>query len=108
MKFIKSVTYHLHPTYAVNKFYLKQAPFLLSRVAWGYFEIEIDIHFQPWTRLNTLKLYHMLSFEGKGNTQSILLEIDDDKNNKDLELANNLAKQLKNLKIKHDEEEEDE
>ena len=67
-KFIKTVTYHLHPTYAVNKFKLKEAPFLLSRVAWGYFEIEVDIEFQDWTRLNTLKLYHMLSFDGKGST----------------------------------------
>ena len=50
----------------------------------------------------------MLSFDGKGSTQSILLEIDDDKRNGNQQLANNLAKQLKALKIKHDEEEEEE
>lgn len=43
--FIKSVTYHLHPTYRVNKIKVTEAPFLLSRTAWGYFEISMDIEF---------------------------------------------------------------
>ena len=38
-KYIKSVTYHLHPTFKVNKIKLTEAPFLLSRIGWGYFEI---------------------------------------------------------------------
>ena len=38
-KYIKSVTYHLHPTFKVNKIKLTEAPFLLSRVGWGTFDI---------------------------------------------------------------------
>ena len=38
-KYIKSVTYHLHPTFRINKVKVSEAPFLLSRVGWGYFTI---------------------------------------------------------------------
>ena len=38
-KYIKSVTYHLHPTFTPSKIKVEEAPFLLSRVGWGYFEI---------------------------------------------------------------------
>ena len=44
-KFIKSVTYHLHPTFKPSKIKVSEAPFLLSRLGWGYFEIEMDIEF---------------------------------------------------------------
>ncbi len=44
-KYIKSVTYHLHPTFRPNKIKVTEAPFLLSRVGWGYFDIEMDIEF---------------------------------------------------------------
>ena len=50
-RYIKSVTYHLHPTFKPNKIKVSEAPFLLSRVGWGYFEIEMDIEFQPSTGL---------------------------------------------------------
>ena len=44
-RYIKSVTYHLHPSFAKNKIKVTEAPFLLSRVGWGYFEITMDIEF---------------------------------------------------------------
>lgn len=44
-KFIKQVTYHLHPTFKPSKIVVKEPPFLLSRVGWGLFEIEMDIEF---------------------------------------------------------------
>ena len=74
-KYIKSVTYHLHPTFKPNKIRVDEAPFLLSRVGWGYFEITMDIEFQPDTGLGTKQMAHMLEFSDKGKTQSILLEI---------------------------------
>ena len=74
--YIKSVTYHLHPTFTPSKIVVSEAPFLLSRVGWGSFEIAMDIEFQPWTNLGVLPLEHMLSFSNKGHTQSILLEVD--------------------------------
>ena len=44
-KYIKSVTYHLHPTFKPPKIVVTEAPFLLSRVGWGYFEVTMDIEF---------------------------------------------------------------
>jgi len=76
-KYIKSVTYHLHPTFRPNKIKVEQAPFLLSRTGWGYFEIDMDVEFQPSTGLGKYRLSHMLSFDDKGHTESILLEVDD-------------------------------
>ena len=44
-QYIKSVTYHLHPTFKPSVIKLTEAPFLLARVGWGYFEIDMDIEF---------------------------------------------------------------
>ena len=81
-KYIKSVTYHLHPTYRVNKIKVNEAPFLLSRVAWGYFEVCAEIEFQPQRDPKTGKqksqtacLYHMLSFDGNGKTKGLFVEV---------------------------------
>lgn len=77
-RFIKSVTYHLHPTYKQSKIKITESPFLLSRVAWGYFEVKMVIEFQPSTGLGSkVLLKHMLKFEGKGQTQSFLIEVVD-------------------------------
>ena len=77
-KYIKSVTYHLHPTFKPSVIKVTEAPFLLSRVGWGWFDIPMDIEFQPWTKLPKMTLEHELCFENKGHTQSVLLEIDDE------------------------------
>ena len=77
-KFIKSVTYHLHPTFKPSVIKVTEAPFLLSRVGWGYFEVEMDVEFQEKIQLPIMQLTHMLCFENKGHTQSIILEIGDD------------------------------
>ena len=52
---------------------------LLSRVGWGYFDVEVEIEFQKSTGLGLKKVVHELCFEGKGKTQSFDLEIEDDK-----------------------------
>lgn len=44
-RFIKEVRYKLHPTYKVSKYTLTEAPFLLSRVAYGSFNIEVTVVF---------------------------------------------------------------
>ena len=77
-KFIKSVTYHLHPTFTPNKIKVEQAPFLLSRVGWGYFEITMDVEFTKVTGLGTRTLTHELCFENKGKTQSFMIDVDID------------------------------
>jgi predicted house-cleaning noncanonical NTP pyrophosphatase (MazG superfamily) len=44
-KFIKSVTYKLHPTYKISSIKVSEPPFLLSRTAYGWFNIECHIEF---------------------------------------------------------------
>lgn len=66
-RYIKSVTYHLHPTFKPNKIKISEAPFLLSRVGWGTFDIDMDIEFHESTGLGTKQLTHYLSFADKGN-----------------------------------------
>jgi len=50
-KFVKSVTYHLHPTFKPSVIKVTEAPFLLSRIGWGYFDVEMEIEFKEWTGL---------------------------------------------------------
>lgn len=67
-KYVKSVTYHLHPTFTPNKIKVEKAPFLLARVGWGYFEIQMDIEFHATTGLKTQRLTHELCFDNKGKS----------------------------------------
>ena len=57
-RYIKEVTYKLHPTYKINKITIKEAPFMLSRVAWGSFEIGCTIVFQDWCKTKPIVLEH--------------------------------------------------
>ena len=61
--YVESVTYHLHPTFKPNVIKVEKAPFLLSRIGWGYFEVEIDIVFKKSTGLPPKKMTHELNFE---------------------------------------------
>ena len=61
-KIIKSVTYHLHPTFKPNVIKIEEAPFLLSRIGWGYFDVEVEIEFQKSTGLGLKKVVHELCF----------------------------------------------
>lgn len=79
-KFIKSVTYHLHPTFKPPVIKVTKAPFLLSRVGWGYFDIKMVIEFQPSTGLGTKEIVHELCFDNDGKTKSFILEVSTDKN----------------------------
>ena len=45
-KYIKSVTYHLHPTFKPSEVKVISPPFLISRVGWGYFTIEVEIEYK--------------------------------------------------------------
>ena len=72
-RYIKSVTYYLHPTFKPSIIKVTEAPFLLSRIGWGYFEVGMAIEFQPETGLFKKALKHELDFEGNGRTKNILL-----------------------------------
>lgn len=99
-RYIKSVTYHLHPTFKPNKIKVTEPPFLLSRVGWGWFEVEMDLEFQESTGLGTKRLCHMLCFENKGKTQSVLLELSDDGGSQQEAMAAALAKQIDRLNLR--------
>ena len=58
-KFIKSVTYHLHPSFFPSVVKLTEPPFLLSRQGWGAFVVTCEVEFVD---LGVLKLAHLLSF----------------------------------------------
>ena len=52
-KYIKCVTYDLHPTFDPQQVKVDDAPFLLSRLGWGMFTAGITIKFKEATGLGT-------------------------------------------------------
>ena len=46
-----------------------EAPFLETRIAWSpadwMWPVNAEIKFQPWTKLETVRVTHMLNFESK-------------------------------------------
>ena len=95
-RFIESVTYFLHPTFKPSRIEVNEAPFLLSRLGWGYFDVKMHIQFAQWTGLGKRELIHELCFDNDGHTQSMFGEIDDDK--KEGEKEADLIKIFKELK----------
>jgi hypothetical protein len=55
---IKSVTYDLHETFYPKEVSVSSYPFICRRIGWGYFDVQIKIEFQPWTKIKTKKLTH--------------------------------------------------
>ena len=94
-KFIKSVTYHLHPTFRPAVIKVTKAPFLLSRLGWGYFDVKMVVEFQPETGLGTREIVHELSFDENGKSRSFLLEVS--ANVDDHSLAQALAAEMDKL-----------
>lgn len=80
---VESVTYKLHPTFRPSVIKVTEYPFILSRVGWGYFTLDMDIEFKQWTGLKQMSLEHELSFERDGSSGSFVVEIEQEaiKNN---------------------------
>ena len=57
----------------------------------------MDVEFQPSSGLGVKKVTHELEFDGTGNTQSFLLEVNNDEN--DASMAAALAAQMDKLNI---------
>ena len=74
-----------------------EAPFLLSRLGWGYFDVTMDVEFQPWTGIKPLTMVHELCFENLGKTRSILLDV----SGEEKETAKILAKEMEKIKLKN-------
>ena len=62
-KYIKSVTYELCEGWKQRIIKVTEPPFLLSRVGWGYFELDVVIEFHPHLKLKKMTVEHMLNFD---------------------------------------------
>ena len=51
--FIDRVVFKIHETFNPNVIVISSAPFILSRVGWGYFDLKIDVTFKKWTGLKS-------------------------------------------------------
>ena len=47
--FIDSVVFKIHETFNPNTIEVNSAPFILSRVGWGYFDMKMHVTFKKWT-----------------------------------------------------------
>ena len=66
-KYLRSVTYHLHPFYGEKaKQVLFEPPFLLTRLTPAPFIVLCVVAFQPWTCMSDIVLRHPLKLEEQG------------------------------------------
>jgi len=42
---IKSVTFHIHPSFRVPKVFVQNSPFIISQIGWGIFDIKTEVEF---------------------------------------------------------------
>ena len=96
-KFIKSVTFHLHPTFKPSVITVSEQPFILSRVGWGYFTIYMDVVFQEWTGLAKTRVEHELCFDDNGKSAHLDIDIDGELVHK--HLGDNIVKQMEKLSL---------
>ena len=61
-KYIKSVTYELVQGFTPRIIKVTEPPFLLSRVGWGYFTLDVNIEFHPHLNLKNMMVEHELNF----------------------------------------------
>lgn len=69
------VTYKLHPTFHPAKIELTKAPYKVTRLGWGVFDIPIILSFKPQYGLQDIKVNHYLSFENYGEQSSTVVQI---------------------------------
>ena len=62
--YITRVRYYLHATFCPSVVVVKDPPFLLSRIGWGYFKVIAEVHFKKGYGLSPLPLIleHELNF----------------------------------------------
>jgi hypothetical protein len=85
-KFIRKVQFGLHPTFGTTEIDVKSAPFQMTRIGWGTFEIPIKIfwHYEFGIK-EPLELEHCLSFEGTGESKVYIFKIEKKKVEKIIE-----------------------
>ena len=73
--YIKSVTYHLHPTFKPAVVKVTQAPFLIARVGWGYFDIKVVVEYHPQYKLKNETFEHELNFNQPNTCRNVVVEV---------------------------------
>ena len=73
-KYIKSVTFKLHPTFVNPERRITAPPFEVRCVGWGYFQIPITIRWKPELGVPDTHLSHVLSFDENGKTVPFFIE----------------------------------
>eukprot|EP00164_Ancoracysta_twista_P000898 GFYU01001183.1.p1 GENE.GFYU01001183.1~~GFYU01001183.1.p1 ORF type:complete len:253 (-),score=28.54 GFYU01001183.1:141-899(-) len=73
--YIERVDFHLHPTFSPPTVSVTEAPFKLTRLGWGTFEVDIEVHFKSFVRRESLSFSHHLSFEADDSSRVVTEEI---------------------------------
>ena len=73
-KYIKQVTYKLHHTFKPSVITLKQPPFLIARVGWGYFTIFVEIEFHEHLKIPKLLQEHELNFDAPNTSRTFFID----------------------------------
>lgn len=76
-KYIKQVTYELHPTYRDNIIKVTEAPFAIRRLAYGYFDLKMTVEFKAFTGLKPMNITHSLVFNDSFTEKTEYMEIND-------------------------------
>ena len=75
-KYIKYVEFEVHPTYAGDHIIKKvNHPFVLQRLAWGYFNLPIKIYWTDIVDSTPLVIDHMLVFREEGSYANKIVKL---------------------------------
>jgi len=72
--YINKVVFKLHPTFPDPVYELYNEPFQVQCEGWGVFEIPIKIYWKSWLEKQPTKLNHMLSFDGNGDRNTVVVK----------------------------------
>lgn len=75
-KYISSVTYFLHASFAKKVVRVTEPPFRITRLSAGYFDVTMQIAFLPKFKQKEVILVHNLRLIDGGLKKNVLLEID--------------------------------
>jgi len=74
LSFIDKVEFTIHHSYTPNTIVVTNEPFEISRKGWGFFNCRVLIHHKAGFGTTT-EFYHTLNFEGNGNFQEVVVNL---------------------------------
>ena len=77
-KIVKKLYIKLHESFKIPMVTVDHAPFTLSRVGWGYFDLECTIHFKDWVQQKPLTIVHELNFNQPLTEKVVVLRISEE------------------------------